>query len=184
MDNKVELFVQQYEQFNVGEHEQIDKGYARFNIIFTSLKALGTTYTNKNYVRKFFRALHPRWRAKVMTIEESKDLNTLQMDELIGNLKVNELIMEKDDEISKGKMEKNLANSQVSVIVPCIIGTAFTSGIDNPWHKFMGLWLSCYFHTHGGLHSYHHVCSEEQLWLWDTVRWRWRARTTVNMLKE
>ncbi|KAI3783534.1 hypothetical protein L1987_42618 [Smallanthus sonchifolius] len=39
-------------------------------------------------------------------IEESKDLNTLQMDELSENLKVHEIIMEKDDEISKVKKEK------------------------------------------------------------------------------
>ncbi|GJY34280.1 zf-CCHC domain-containing protein [Tanacetum coccineum] len=44
-------------------------------------------YSSKNYVRKFLRALHPKWRAKVTTIEESKDLTSLSLDELIGNLK-------------------------------------------------------------------------------------------------
>nr|GEW89792.1 copia protein [Tanacetum cinerariifolium] len=42
---------------------------------------------SKNYVRKFLRALHPKWRAKVKAIEESKDLTSLSLDELIGNLK-------------------------------------------------------------------------------------------------
>ncbi|GJV69864.1 zf-CCHC domain-containing protein [Tanacetum coccineum] len=37
---------------------------------------------------KFLRALHPKWRAKVMAIEESKDLSSLALDELIGNLKI------------------------------------------------------------------------------------------------
>nr|GEW77844.1 retrovirus-related Pol polyprotein from transposon TNT 1-94 [Tanacetum cinerariifolium] len=36
---------------------------------------------------KFFRALHPKWRAKITAIEESKDLISLSLDELIGNLK-------------------------------------------------------------------------------------------------
>ncbi|GJY68244.1 hypothetical protein Tco_0471226, partial [Tanacetum coccineum] len=40
-----------------------------------------------NYVRKFLRALHPKWIAKVSVIEESKDLTSLSLDELIGNLK-------------------------------------------------------------------------------------------------
>ncbi|KAI3821881.1 hypothetical protein L1987_09456 [Smallanthus sonchifolius] len=40
MDNKIELLVQQYEQFNVDEHEKVDEGYARFNIIVTSFKPL------------------------------------------------------------------------------------------------------------------------------------------------
>ncbi|GKE26856.1 retrovirus-related pol polyprotein from transposon TNT 1-94, partial [Tanacetum coccineum] len=53
----------------------------------TFLKALDEGYSSKNYVRKFLRALHPNWRAKVMAIEESKDLTSLSLNELIGNLK-------------------------------------------------------------------------------------------------
>nr|GEU99936.1 UBN2 domain-containing protein [Tanacetum cinerariifolium] len=58
----------------------------RLNFI-VSLKALDEGYSSKNYVRKFLKALHPKWRAKVTTIEESKDLTSLSLDELIGNLK-------------------------------------------------------------------------------------------------
>nr|GEW41429.1 ribonuclease H-like domain-containing protein [Tanacetum cinerariifolium] len=57
---------------------------------FVRLKALDEGYSIKNYFRKFLRALHPKWRAKVTTIEESKDLTSLSLDELIGNLKVHE----------------------------------------------------------------------------------------------
>nr|GEX70954.1 putative ribonuclease H-like domain-containing protein [Tanacetum cinerariifolium] len=92
-----------YELFN---EDSIDSGFARFNTIITSLKALDEGFSSKNYVRKFLRALHPKWRAKVMTIEESKDLSSLVLDELIGNLKVQEVIMEKDYEIYKGKKER------------------------------------------------------------------------------
>nr|GEW49027.1 reverse transcriptase domain-containing protein [Tanacetum cinerariifolium] len=42
----------------------------------------------ENYVRKFLRALHPKWRANVTVVEESKDLSSLALDELIDNLKV------------------------------------------------------------------------------------------------
>ncbi|GKF15336.1 zf-CCHC domain-containing protein, partial [Tanacetum coccineum] len=52
------------------------------------------------------RALHPKWRTKVTTIEESKDLSSLALDELIGNLKVHEVVMEKDSEIYRGKKER------------------------------------------------------------------------------
>ncbi|GJW36239.1 putative ribonuclease H-like domain-containing protein [Tanacetum coccineum] len=67
------------------EDESIDSAFARFNTIITSLKALDEGYSSKNYVRKFLRALHPKWRAKVTTIEESKDLPSLSLDELIRN---------------------------------------------------------------------------------------------------
>ncbi|GKA44384.1 zf-CCHC domain-containing protein, partial [Tanacetum coccineum] len=60
----------------------------------------------RNHVRKFLRALPIKWRPKVTIIEESKDLSTLPLDELIGNLKVYEVVLEKDSEISKSKKEK------------------------------------------------------------------------------
>nr|GEU53167.1 retrovirus-related Pol polyprotein from transposon TNT 1-94 [Tanacetum cinerariifolium] len=70
------------------------------------LKVLDEGYSSKNYVRKFLRALHPKWRAKVTTIEESKDLTSLSLDELIENLKVYEMIIKKDSEIFKEKVER------------------------------------------------------------------------------
>ncbi|GJX21212.1 zf-CCHC domain-containing protein [Tanacetum coccineum] len=104
-DNKIDLLVQQYEQFVISEDKSIDSAFARFNTIITSLKALDEGYTSKNYVRKFLRALHPKWRAKVTAIEESKDLTLLSLDELIGNLNVHEMIIKKDFEIVKSKVE-------------------------------------------------------------------------------
>nr|GEW03438.1 serine/threonine protein kinase SRPK1 [Tanacetum cinerariifolium] len=86
--------------------ESIDSDFARFNTIITSLKALDEGYSSKNYVRKFLSALHPKWRAKVTTIEESKDLTSPSLDELIGNLKVHEMIIKKDFEIVKAKVER------------------------------------------------------------------------------
>ncbi|GJR59470.1 hypothetical protein Tco_1501632 [Tanacetum coccineum] len=60
----------------------------------------------RNYVRKFLRALPTKWRPKVTTIEESKDLSTLSLHELIGNLKVYEVVLAKDSELTKSKKEK------------------------------------------------------------------------------
>nr|GEY98673.1 putative reverse transcriptase domain-containing protein [Tanacetum cinerariifolium] len=51
-------------------------------------------------------ALHSKWRAKVTTIEKSKDLTSLSLDKLIGNLKVHEMIIKKDFEIVKAKGER------------------------------------------------------------------------------
>ncbi|GJS68925.1 retrovirus-related pol polyprotein from transposon TNT 1-94 [Tanacetum coccineum] len=105
--NKIDLLVQQYEQFMIPEEESIDNAFAKFNTIITSLKALDEGFSSKNYVRKFLRALHPKWRAKVTTIKESKNLTTLPLDELIGNLKVYEEVIKKDFEMVKGKKEQS-----------------------------------------------------------------------------
>ncbi|GKE37954.1 zf-CCHC domain-containing protein, partial [Tanacetum coccineum] len=77
-----------------------------FNTIITSLKALDESFSSRNHVRKFLRVLPTKLRLKVTAIEESKDLSTLPLDELIGNLKVYEVVLEKDSEISKSKKEK------------------------------------------------------------------------------
>ncbi|GJS93200.1 retrovirus-related pol polyprotein from transposon TNT 1-94 [Tanacetum coccineum] len=88
------------------QDESIDSAFARFNTIITSLKALEEGYSSKNYVRKFLGDLHPKWRAKVTAIEELKDVTSLSLDELIENIKVPEMIIKKDSEIVKIKVER------------------------------------------------------------------------------
>ncbi|GJR66861.1 hypothetical protein Tco_0012926 [Tanacetum coccineum] len=105
-DNKIDILVQQYEQFVIVEGESLDSAFARFNTIITSLKALDEGHYNKNYIRKFLKALHPKWRVKVMAIKESKQLTSLSLDELIRNLKVHEMTIKKDYEIVKAKGER------------------------------------------------------------------------------
>ncbi|GJZ33419.1 hypothetical protein Tco_0578855 [Tanacetum coccineum] len=105
--NKIDLLVQQYEQFMIPEEESIDNAFAKFNTIITSLKALDESFSSKNCVRKFLRALNPKWRAKVTAIEESKNLTILSLDELIRNLKVYKEVIKKDYETVKSKKEQS-----------------------------------------------------------------------------
>ncbi|XP_071739276.1 uncharacterized protein [Rutidosis leptorrhynchoides] len=97
----------EYETVFMMDYEKIDSAYTIFNNICSSLKALGTIYTDKQYVRKFLRALPSIWRPKVTAINESKNAEKLTLDELIGNLKLHEVILDKDDEVEKAKREKN-----------------------------------------------------------------------------
>ncbi|GJR99941.1 hypothetical protein Tco_0316450, partial [Tanacetum coccineum] len=87
-------------------HDIHRKSFTIKDTIITSLKALDEGFSSNNYVRKFLRALHTKWRAKVMTIEEPKDLSLLALDELIDNIKVHEVVMEKDSKIYRGKKER------------------------------------------------------------------------------
>nr|GEY16480.1 reverse transcriptase domain-containing protein [Tanacetum cinerariifolium] len=80
--------------------------FTRFNAIVTSLKSLDLNYLIKNHVRKFLRALPLKGRANVTAIEEAKDLDTLPLDELIGNLKVYEMILSSNGVVSKPFKEK------------------------------------------------------------------------------
>nr|GEV15240.1 reverse transcriptase [Tanacetum cinerariifolium] len=105
-DNKIHLFVKKYEQFIIFDDKTIDCAFATFNTIVTSLKALDEFFSSHNHVRKLLRALPTKWRLKVTAIEESKNLSTLLLDELIENLKVYEVSLKKDSEASKNKKEK------------------------------------------------------------------------------
>nr|GEV62699.1 transposase, Ptta/En/Spm, transposase, Tnp1/En/Spm-like protein [Tanacetum cinerariifolium] len=62
---------------------------------------------NESASEKFLRELHPKWRTKVTAIEESKDLTSLSLDQLIGKLKVYEVVIKNDSEMVKGKGEQN-----------------------------------------------------------------------------
>ncbi|GJR14089.1 UBN2 domain-containing protein [Tanacetum coccineum] len=99
----------------IPEEESIDNAFAKSNTIITSLKALDEGFSSKNCVRKIsFRALYPKWRVKVTTIEESKNLTTLPLDELIGNLKVYEEVINKDSNNGL-RQEKNKVESWIYV---------------------------------------------------------------------
>ncbi|GKF52320.1 zf-CCHC domain-containing protein, partial [Tanacetum coccineum] len=62
--------------------------------------------SRKNHVRRLLHALPLKWRSKVTAIEEAKDLATLPLDELIGNLKVYEMVLDNDGVASKTTKEK------------------------------------------------------------------------------
>ncbi|GJZ44908.1 ribonuclease H-like domain-containing protein [Tanacetum coccineum] len=53
-DNKIDLLVQQYEQFVIFEGESIDSTFARFNTIITSLKALDEGSEDEEYSMAIF----------------------------------------------------------------------------------------------------------------------------------
>ncbi|GKB06355.1 zf-CCHC domain-containing protein [Tanacetum coccineum] len=106
-DNKIDLFVQKYEEFTIPDDESIDCAFSRFNTIITSLKALDESFSSLNHVRKFLRALPTKWRPKVTAIEESKDLSTLSLDELISNLKVQ--VLSEDDASSSDSNDEEYA---------------------------------------------------------------------------
>ncbi|GJW18266.1 hypothetical protein Tco_0025702 [Tanacetum coccineum] len=106
-DNKIDLLVQQYEQFTIPKEESIDNAFAKFNTIITILKDYMKFFFNQEWLIGNFLGTSSSIGAKVTAIEESKNLTTLPLDELIGNLKVHEEIIKKDSETVKSKREQN-----------------------------------------------------------------------------
>ncbi|GJV17467.1 hypothetical protein Tco_1362790 [Tanacetum coccineum] len=88
---KIDLLTQEYEKVSISNEETIDSGFTRFNAI----------------------------RTKVTAIEEAKDLTTLPLSELIGNLNVYEMILASDGVASKPIKEK---------VMPIAIKASVTKG--------------------------------------------------------
>ncbi|GJV13808.1 hypothetical protein Tco_1355349 [Tanacetum coccineum] len=80
---KIDLLTQEYEKFSISNEETFDSGFTRFNAIMTSLKSLDPS-RKKVSSRSTIEM-------DVTTIEEAKNLGTLPLDELVGNLKVYEI---------------------------------------------------------------------------------------------
>ena len=60
-------------------------------------------YTDIELVRKVLRSLTSAWHTKVTIIEDSKNLSTMTLDELIGSLMTYELNLKRSEEERKVK---------------------------------------------------------------------------------
>ena len=81
---------------------------ARFTTIVNHLHTLRREYPQKHQVRKMLRAMRKEWEAKVIAIEELKNLDKMLVEELIGNLLFYEARKEIDKEFEETK-KKNVA---------------------------------------------------------------------------
>ena len=68
------------------EEESFDEFYAKLKDIVNSAFNLGETIPEPNVVRKVLRSLLERFHVKISAIEESKDIDSIPLTELIGNL--------------------------------------------------------------------------------------------------
>ena len=77
------------------DDESFNEFYAKLNDIVNSAYNLGGIYDQLKIVRKIFRSLIKDFRHKVTVITESKDVDSIPVDELIGSLQSYELDLSK-----------------------------------------------------------------------------------------
>ena len=66
--------------------ESFDEFFAKLNDIVNSAYNLSEIYNQPKIVRKILRSLTENFRPKVTAITESKDVNSIPVDELVGSL--------------------------------------------------------------------------------------------------
>ena len=84
------MLTTQFEELKISEDESFDSFYGKLNEVVIGKFNLGEKMDSK-IVRKILRSLPESFRAKVTGIEESKDLNDIKIQELIGSLQTYEL---------------------------------------------------------------------------------------------
>jgi len=75
----------------MGDDEPFDSFYGKLNEIVIAKLSLGEKIEDTKVVRKILRSLLESFRVKVTAIEESKDLDEIEIQELIGSLQTYKL---------------------------------------------------------------------------------------------
>jgi hypothetical protein len=73
------------------EEETFGEFYSKMSDLRNSMVSLGKPVSDVKLIRKILRSLLERFRIKVTTIEESKDLEEMKIEELVGSLQTYEL---------------------------------------------------------------------------------------------
>ena len=92
----------------MAEGETIQDMHTRFTSIINEMYSLGEIVPNGKAVRKLLSVLPETWESKVEAITEARDLDSLAMDELIGNLITYKLKKNQEKEIGGKRKERNL----------------------------------------------------------------------------
>ena len=87
------------------EDESFDEFYAKLKDIVNLAFNLGETIPESKVVRKVLRSLLERFHAKITVIEESRDIDSIPLTELVGNLQTYELGLTR---IGKGSKSKSM----------------------------------------------------------------------------
>ena len=85
------------------EDESLNEFYAKVKDIVDSAFNLGETIPEPKIVRNVLRYLPERIHAKIIMIEESKDIDKIPLTELVGNLQTYELGLTRIGKSSKSK---------------------------------------------------------------------------------
>ena len=90
-DTKLQMLTTRFKELKMGDDKSFDSFYGKLNEIVIAKLNLGKKIEDAKVVRKILRSLPECFRPKVMAIEESKDLDEIKIQELIGSLQTYKL---------------------------------------------------------------------------------------------
>ena len=102
-DSKLQRLTTSFEEIKMKEDKSFDEFYSKLKDIVNSAFNLRETILEPKVVRKVLRSLPKRFHAKIIAIEESKDVDKIPLTELVVNLQTYELGLTKIGKLSKSK---------------------------------------------------------------------------------
>ena len=105
--NKLQQLTTRFESIRMFDDESFDEFYAKLNDIINFAYNLSEIYDQPKIVRKILRSLTEDFRPKVTTIIESKDVDSIPVDELVGSFQPYEL------DLPKASKSKSIALKSV-----------------------------------------------------------------------
>ncbi|KAI3789477.1 hypothetical protein L2E82_02274 [Cichorium intybus] len=88
---KLQSLRRDFETANMKSQETVQEYLARISCIVGQMRSYGEKITDESIVGKILRSLSPKYDHVVAAIEESKDLSTYSVDELMGSLQTHEV---------------------------------------------------------------------------------------------
>ena len=111
----------------MSDDESFDEFYAKLNDIVNSAYNLGEIYDQPKIFRRILRSLTEDFRPKVTVITESKDVDSILVDELVGSLQSYELDLPKTsksksmdlksvDDADAGRFDDELSATEIAYL--------------------------------------------------------------------
>jgi uncharacterized coiled-coil DUF342 family protein len=85
------MLISRFEEIKMLKDETFGEFYSKMSDLRNSMVSLGKTVLDVKLIHKIIRYLPERFRIKVTTIKESKDLEEMKIEELVGFLQTYEL---------------------------------------------------------------------------------------------
>lgn len=107
--SRLRILTTDFENLVMNDDETVADFHAKICDIANESYALGESYSNAKLVRKVLGALSKKFKSKVTSIEECRDVETLDLDELIGSLQTYEMTLKRWKKEKKEKPSSGMA---------------------------------------------------------------------------
>jgi hypothetical protein len=86
----LQMLISRFEKIKMLENETFSQFYTRINDLRNSMVTLGKRVSDVKLIKKILRSLPECFKIKETSIKESKDLDSMKIEELVGSLQTNE----------------------------------------------------------------------------------------------